>query len=448
MQKTQNPMAQRPIMPLLLSMAFPPMLSMLIQSLYNIVDSIFVSRLGEEALTAVSLAFPLQNAVLAVAVGTGVGVSASLSRHLGAEDLDAANQTANHGLLFTAIHSILFVLVGLFLSGPFLRLFTQNPNVYAMGLAYSRIVIPLSFGSLFHILIEKILQSTGNMLVPMILQAVGALTNVVLDPIMIFGWGFIPAMGVAGAAIATIIGQMLACGLSFLLFLRGKSPVRFRLRAFRFSREQTRLIYSVALPSTMMTLMPSILVSILNAILAPVSQAAVAVLGLYFKTQTFVNMPTNGMIQAMRPIVSYNYGARRMDRLRQTIRCGMIVACLMFALGSLLFMAAPGWLMSLFHAEDQVLSLGIAAFRLIGMSFLLSTLGIVYSGAFEALGLGAQSLAVSLLRQLLIIPPVSLLLMPAMGLNGMWIAFPIAEALSSVVALWLWRGAGRKVGLR
>lgn len=447
LEKTQNPMGVKPVLPLLLNMAFPPMLSMLIQSLYNIVDSMFVARLSGEALTAVSLAFPLQNAVLAVAVGTGVGVNACVSKYLGAGDRESANRSACHGLLFTALHSVLFILVGLFLSGPFLSLYTQDPVVYEMGLSYSRIVITLSFGSLFHILIEKILQATGNMVVPMIMQGVGALTNIILDPVMIFGWGPIPAMGVSGAAIATIIGQFLACALSFWFFWGVKDGVRFDFSGFALSRAHAAGIYGVALPSTAMNLMPSVLVSILNAILAPISQAAVAVLGLYFKTQTFVNMPTNGMIQAMRPIIGYNYGARLNGRLHQAIRCGLGVAALMLGLGSLLFMALPGWLLSLFDAQGEILSLGVSAFRLIGLSFILSTLGIVFSGAFEALGQGAQSLAISLLRQLLIIPALSLLLIPFMGLNGMWITFPIAEAVSSLAALFIWKQSQRKLGI-
>lgn len=447
MEKTQNPMGVKPVLPLLLSMAFPPMLSMLIQSLYNIVDSMFVARLGNAALTAVSLAFPLQNAVLAVAVGTGVGVSACVSKFLGAGDKAAANQNACHGLVFTALHSLLFVLVGLFLSGPFLSLFTRDPAVYQMGLTYSRIVITLSFGSLFHILIEKILQASGNMIIPMILQGVGALTNIILDPIMIFGWGPIPAMGVAGAAVATIIGQFLACGLSFLFFLRQKSGVRFDFQAFRLSRAHAAGIYGVALPSTVMNLMPSVLVSILNAILAPISSAAVAVLGLYFKTQTFVNMPTNGMIQAMRPIIGFNYGAHLNERLQKTIRCGMGAAALMLGLGSLLFVAMPGGLLSLFDAQGEILSVGVPAFRLIGLSFILSTLGIVFSGVFEALGQGVRSLIISLLRQLLIIPALSLALIPLMGLSGMWITFPIAEAVSSAAALLIWKQSERKLDI-
>ena len=285
---SSNAMGTRPVLPLLLSMSVPPMISMLIQSMYNVVDSIFVARLSQNALTAVSLAFPLQNLVLAVAVGLGVGLNACIARSLGAGDPEKANDAAAHGLVFTTIHALLFVLVGVFGTRPFLQMFTTDPEVLEMGCQYSYIVICLSFGSLYHIFIEKIFQATGNMVAPMILQGVGAIINIVLDPILIFGLFGLPAMGVPGAAIATVAGQMTACALAVALFVKGDCPVRIHMKGFRLKGAVAAQVYSVAVPSGLMVALPSLLVGMLNAILSAFSQTAVAVFGACFKLQTFV----------------------------------------------------------------------------------------------------------------------------------------------------------------
>ena len=436
---SSNAMGTRPVLPLLLSMSVPPMISMLIQSMYNVVDSIFVARLSQNALTAVSLAFPLQNLVLAVAVGLGVGLNACIARSLGAGDPEKANDAAALGLVFTTIHALLFVLVGVFGTRPFLQMFTTDPEVLEMGCQYSYIVICLSFGSLYHIFIEKIFQATGNMVAPMILQGVGAIINIVLDPILIFGLFGLPAMGVPGAAIATVAGQMTACALAVALFVKGDCPVRIHMKGFRLKGAVAAQVYSVAVPSGLMVALPSLLVGMLNAILSAFSQTAVAVFGAYFKLQTFVYMPASGLVQGMRPIMSFNYGAGRRDRMHQILRSSLLVTGGIMLVGWLLFTLLPGPIMALFGADARMSAMGASALRIISLGFVVSTVGFVLAGAFEALGKGVQSLTVSMIRQLIVIPPLAWALSKPFGLAGVWASFPIAELLAAVVAVVLYR---------
>lgn len=436
---SSNAMGTRPVLPLLLSMSVPPMVSMLIQSMYNVVDSIFVARLSQNALTAVSLAFPLQNLVLSVAVGLGVGLNACIARSLGAGDPQKANDAAAHGLVFTTLHALLFVLVGMFGTRPFLQMFASDPEVLEMSCQYSHIVICLSFGLLYHIFIEKIFQATGNMVVPMILQGVGAIINIILDPILIFGLFGLPALGVPGAAIATVAGQMTACALAVLLFLKSSCPVRIRMKDFRLNGALTAQLYGVGIPSGLIMAMPSLLVGMLNAVLSAFSQTAVAVFGAYFKLQTFVYMPVSGLVQGMRPIMSFNYGAGRRDRMRQILRSSLLLTAGIMLAGWLLFSLLPGPIMSLFGADAEMSAMGTSALRIISLGFLVSTIGCVLAGAFEALGKGVQSLAVSMTRQFIIIPPLAWVLSKRFDLAGVWISFPIAETLAAVVALVLYR---------
>ncbi len=433
-------MGTKPVLSLLVSMSVPPMISMLIQSLYNIVDSLFVARLSQDALTAVSLVFPLQNLVLAVAVGTGVGVNACVAKSLGEKNRKEVDLAATQGAISTIFHIILFIFIGAFGSRWFLGLFTDMDSIIQMGCEYSYIVICFSGASMFHILIEKIFQSTGNMVVPMILQAVGAIVNIILDPILIFGLIGFPALGIAGAAIATVIGQFVACFLAVILYLRKDCGVHINIKKFKWNAAMAKKIYSIAIPSGLMISMPSILVGVLNRILFEISQTAVAVFGIYFKLQTFVYMPANGVIQGMRPIISYNFGARNYKRMKQTLRSALsIVGAIMFA-GMLLFLFQSKQILILFGGEAEMMEIGINALRIISLGFVVSTIGVVISGAFEALGKGVYSLTVSLLRQMLIIPPLAFLLVrfTQIGINGVWMTFPIAETIASVVALILY----------
>ncbi len=444
----ENPMGTRPVFPLLMRMAIPPMISMLIQSMYNIVDSIFVAQISQDALTAVSLAFPLQNLALAVAVGFGVGLNACIARNLGAGNQKAVDSAAAHGFYFSLLHSILFVIIGWLGSGPFLSLFSQDPEILKMGYEYSSIVLCLSFGNMFHLYTEKMFQAMGSMLFPMAMQAFGAGLNIVLDPLFIFGAFGLPGMGVKGAAVATILGQIAAASLSFFCFVRHSGEIHLSLRNFKLNGKILRDVYSVTIPSAIMMSLPSILVGILNGILAGLSQVGVAILGLYFKLQTFVYMPGSGLIQGMRPIVSYNYGAGKWDRMKQTVKCSSLVTVLLMAAGTLVFLLAPQQIMGLFQAQGELLESGVQALGIISLGFVVSSVGVVFSGVFEALGKGGRSLAISLIRQLLVIPPLALLLAGplGMGATGVWVSFPAAELLAAVVALFLYKDWERREG--
>lgn len=435
---SQNSFMQtKPVLPLLLSMSVPMMLSMLIQSLYNIVDSIYVSRLGTGALTAVSIAYPLQNAILSVAVGVGVGISTAISIHLGSGNQKRANLAATLGLALTFLHSILFVLIGLWASRPFLALFTKDPQVLREAVNYSQIVLCLSFGELFQIAFEKIFQGIGEMKITMYLLLAGCGINILLDPLLIFGIGPFPTLGVSGAAIATVIGQICGFLLYVLVYLRKPYAVQIHFKDLKPDFHMIRQIYSVGIPSTIMMLLPSLLISILNRILSTFSDVYVAVLGVYFKLQTFIYMPANGIVQGMRPIVGYNYGANEEKRVRQIIHYALAVAAGVMLVGTLLALLFPTQILSLFDADAELMSAGVLALRVISLGFLVSSVGLIYSGAFEGLGNGRNSLIISLLRQFLITVPCSLVLSHFLGVLGVWIAFPAGELCAAVVAVLL-----------
>ena len=434
-----NQMKDKPIFPLLMSMAFPPMISMLIQSLYNVVDSIFVAKLGEDALTAVSLIFPLQNFSLAMSVGLGVGMNALIARHLGANEEKKASYIASQGIYMSFLHSLIFVIIGLFLIQPFLSLFTTKQSVLDYGKQYGMFVITLTFASFIHIAIEKMFQACGNMVVPMIMQMVGALVNIILDPILIFGYFHMPALGVAGAAIATIIGQFSSCILSIILFTYLKTPIHLHLKT-RLHFSAFKEIYAIAIPSCLMMCLPSILVSLLNMILSLSSQTAVAFFGIYYKLQTFVYMPSNGVIQGMRPIISFNYGARDFKRMKETIIITTKTIGAILLGGTLLFIVATKPILSLFSANDVMMDMGIPGLRVLALGFVISTFGIVMSGVFEAIGEGKYSLFISLLRQFILTIPLSFILIRYLDVMGVWLTFPLSEVVALVVSFILYKG--------
>lgn len=435
----ENIMGTKKILPLIISLGLPPMISMLIQSLYNIVDSIFVASLGEKALTAVSLVFPLQNITLAVAVGLGVSINSLTSRGLGSKNYKEVNNASTHAFILTAIHSLIFILIGLFISEPFLRMFTNDSEILSWAIDYSQIVVCMTFGQLFHIYIEKLFQAVGNVIMPMIMQIVGAIVNVILDPILIFGYFGFPAMGVTGAAIATVIGQLTACIVSFILFKRAHTGIEISFKDFRWNSHIVKNIYAIAIPSGLLSAMPSLLVTILNSILASISQTAVAVFGLYFKVQNFVYMPACGIVQGMRPIIGYNYGAKKYERIHETInKCLLLISAIMI-LGTMLFLFIPDVILSMFSASEDMMSMGMNAFKIICLGFIPSTIGVVFSGVFEALGKGKESLTISLLRQMTVIPILSLLIKDIFGLNGIWFTFVLAESIAALAALILYK---------
>lgn len=434
-QSKQDFMKTKPVLPLLLSMGVPMMLSMLIQSLYNIVDSIFVSRLGTDALTAVSLVYPLQNVIVSVAVGVGVGISSVISRHLGAGNQESADKAATIGMALTVLHAILFVLVGIFVTVPFLKLFTDDAAILDMAAQYGKIVLCFSFGSLLQISMEKIFQATGNMMATMCLLGTGCIINIILDPILIFGYFGAPALGVSGAAIATVIGQIAAFLLYIVVYKKMNIGVSISRIHLSFDVSIIKQIYSVGIPSSIMTTLPSVLISILNGLLIGFSDVYVAVLGIYFKLQTFIYMPANGIIQGLRPIVGYNYGAHETKRMFQAIHLSLLFAAILMALGTVAALVFPEQILSLFDADASLMESGVTALRIISLGFLVSTFSIVYSGTFEALGKGKESLAISLLRQFIITIALSYLLSAPFGVNGIWASFPIAEAIAAAAAI-------------
>ena len=427
-------MRTKPVFPLLVSMSVPMMLSMLIQSLYNIVDSIYVSRLGTDALTAVSLAYPLQNAIVSVGVGIGVGISSAVSIYLGSGDQEKADRAATLGVILTFFHCILFVLAGIFITRPFLHLFTDDPDILKDACDYTYIVLCLSFGALLQLAFEKIFQSIGKMKITMYLLIVGCVINIILDPVLIFGLLGFPALGVAGAAIATVIGQISAFLLYILVYVRKSYAVRIRLKYVRPDWKIIRRIYSVGIPSSIMMLLPSVLISLLNRILASFSDLYVAVLGVYFKLQTFIYMPANGIVQGMRPILGYNYGAGEHARVRSAIRYSLGCAAAIMLTGTLLSLILPGQIFTLFDADAALMDAGVTALRIICLGFLISSIGVIYAGAFEALGNGRDSLIISLLRQFVVTIPLSYMLSHFFGPVGVWIAFPAGEFCAAVVA--------------
>lgn len=437
MEQTEqrNKMGTKPVFPLLMSMAFPPMLSMLIQSMYNIVDSMFVARFSQNALTAVSLAFPLQNLVLAVAVGAGVGVNSYISRKLGARDRDAANAAVTHGFLLSVAHAIFFVLFGLVAIKPFFRMFTDSPEIISLACDYSYIVVLGAFAQLFHIMVEKLLQSTGRMLAPMLLQTIGAIANIILDPILIFGLLGAPRMGVRGAAIATLLGQILSMTLSLLVFFLRDQDLRMDLKKFRPDLRAIAQIYAVGVPTMLMNALGSLLVTLLNSILIRFSELAVSVFGVYFKLQTFVFMPVSGLTQGALPIMGYNYGAQNRRRLLSTLRCAVLVAVGIMAAGNLLFVLIPDKLLLLFNASPEMLEMGVSALRIISCSYIFAAVGLIFSTMFQAVGKGSYSLTVFLMRQLIVVVPLAFLLSRTLGLNGIWLSFPIAEAAGAIAAV-------------
>ena len=429
-------MGTAPILPLIFSMSLPAMFSMLVQALYNIVDSYFVAQVSEKALAAVSLAFPLQNLLIAFAVGTAVGVTSLISRRLGQGLQEEANAAATHGILLAVATWVLFALYGAFFSTPFFHLFETDPEIIQMGDTYISICCVFSFGVFVEICLERTLQATGNMIWPMIFQLIGAVTNIIMDPILIFGWFGLPAMGVAGAAIATVMGQILAMVVAALVVTFGKHDVHVSFRRFRLSWRTIKDIYVVGIPSIVMQSIGTVMTMALNGILSGFSTAAYTVFGIYFKLQSFVFMPVFGLNQGLLPILGYNYGARNRKRMMTAFRDGCAIALVIMAAGMAVFLAAPQWLLSIFNASAELLEIGIPALRIICTCFLFAALGIVCSTLFQAVGKGVYSLIVSLMRQLAVLVPAAwILAQVTQQVVFVWWAFPIAECVSLVVSL-------------
>ncbi|MGN0265928.1 MAG: MATE family efflux transporter [Oliverpabstia sp.] len=435
----ENKMGTMPVPKLLFQMSIPMMLSMLVQALYNVIDSIFVAQINENALTAVSLAFPLQNLMISIAVGTGVGVNALLSRSLGEKNMKAVQDTARNGLFLSVASFIVFALFSLIIIKPFLSFQTNDSQILEYGTTYLRIVTLLSAGVFMGIMLERLLQATGRTFYTMLSQGFGAIINIIFDPILIFGLLGFPRMGVAGAATATVLGQFCGMFLSLTLNIRYNKDININMKSFRPNRNIISGIYAVGVPSIIMQAIGSVMTFGMNKILIQFTSTATAVFGVYFKLNSFIFMPIFGLNNGMVPIVAYNYGARNKQRLMHTVKLSIITAVCVMMVGIALFMLIPGQLLGLFNASDEMLTIGIPALRIIALSFLFAGYCIVVGSVFQALGNGVYSLIVSVCRQLLVILPAAALLAKVGGLHAVWWAIPIAELASVTLSTFYFR---------
>lgn len=418
---------------LLLSMSLPIMISMIIQALYNIVDSIFVAKFSQDALTGVTVAFPMQNLMIAVGSGTGVGISAFLSKSLGEGKRELASKVAKNGLLLAGLSWTLFLIIGIFFARPFIASQTSSEAVVEYGAEYLSLCSVLSFGIFFQITLERLLQSTGKTFFTMITQATGAIINIILDPIFIFGYFGLPAMGISGAAIATVFGQTVAAVLGIIFNLKLNKELDFSFKGFKPDIDIIKRIYVVGLPSIVMMAISSVMTFAMNKILDGFSTVATNVFGIYFKLQSFAVMPVVGINNGMVPIISYNYGARRKDRIMKTIKYSVIFALSITIGCMLIFQFFPEQLIKMFAAEGEaeaLLEMGVPALRIISLNFIFAGFCIVSGSVFQAMGNGVLSLIVSVARQLVVLVPAAYILSKIGGVNAVWWSFPLAECMS------------------
>ena len=435
----ENKMGYMPVPRLLFTMSMPMVISMLVQALYNVVDSVFVARISENALTAVSMAFPVQNLMIAVSGGTGVGINALLSRSLGEKQFRQADRAARNGLFLGLVTYLAFAVFGLAGSRLFFTSQTSDPELIAYGTQYVFTVTVFSFGICLAVVGERLLQSTGRTIYNMITQGLGAIINIILDPILIFGlWGF-PRMEVLGAAVATVVGQICGMALSLFFNVRKNQEINLNMKGFRPDWATIRKIYEVGLPSIIMQSIGSVMVFGVNKILMMFTSTAVSVFGVYFKLQSFIFMPVFGLNNGMVPIIAYNYGARRKKRITETVKLSIGAAVAVMLAGLAVFQLRAEALLEIFDASPDMLSIGVPALRTISLSFLFAGYCIVVGSVFQALGNGVYSLAVSVARQILVILPVAYVFARLWGLNAVWWSIPIAEIVSVVMSTVLLR---------
>lgn len=434
-QQNENKMGTMPVGKLLISMSLPMMISMFVQSLYNIVDSIFVAQISENALTAVSLAFPIQNLLIAVGVGTGVGINSLLSRRLGEGRHDEVSKVALNGIFLTFLSFLVFMVIGFFVPRPYFESQTDNVEIIEYGVSYMRICLIASVGLFGSMTFERLLQSTGRTLLSMVSQMVGTVFNLVFDPLLIFGMYGFPKLGIAGAAIATVLGQIAAMIVSFILNLRKNNEIKFSLKGFKPNGAIIKDIYSVGVPSILLSSIGSIMVYFLNLILGAFSTTAIAVFGVYFKLQSFIFMPVFGLNNGAVPIIAYNYGAKKKIRILKAISFSSIAAFAIMFVGMILFEIFPQQLLMWFNASEEMLFIGTKALRIIALHFPLAAFCIIFGCVFQALGKGIQSMVVSFVRQLIVLLPVAWLLSLTGNVNSVWWAFPIAEGSSLLLSI-------------
>ena len=436
----ENKMGVMPIKQLIVTMSLPMMISMMVQALYNVVDSIFVSQINEEALTAVTLAFPMQNLMIALAAGTGVGVNALLSRSLGEKKFERSDGAANASILLTVFNYAVFLIIGIFGAGKFIASQTQNPLIREYGATYLSIICCCSLGLFFQVAFERLLQSTGRTIFSMISQASGAITNIIFDPIFIFGLGPFPKMGVAGAAYATILGQLVGCMIGLYCNLHYNKDIKLSMKSILHPElDIIKEIYYVGVPSILMMSIGSAMTYMMNRILEGFSSTATAVFGVYFKLQSFFFMPVFGLNNGLIPVLAYNYGARNQERIKEALKFAIILAVSIMVVGMVTFLAIPKVLLGFFAASDDMLRMGVPALRIISLSFPLAGLCIAMGSIFQAFSKSIFSLVISVGRQLVVLIPAAWLLSKTGVLDLVWCAFPIAELSSLLLSSYFFR---------
>ncbi len=442
-----NKMGEMPVKTLLLDMGIPIMISMLVQALYNVVDGVFVAQLSENALTAVSMAFPMQNLIIAFAVGNGVGINANLSKALGCGDRKRANSVAKNGLLLQGLSYLIFLIAGIFAVEPYMRAQTDNQEILNYGVTYLRIVLCLSIGVFVQISFERFLQSTGRAKYSMYTQLSGAVFNIVFDPILIFGLLGFPKMGVAGAAVATVGGQFFAAAMGFFLNLKKNPEVSLSYKDFKPDGIMLADMCRVSVPSIAMSSIISLTMFLMDLILKNFSSTAVAVFGVYGKLQSFVFMPVFGLNNAIVPIIAYNYGANKPERIHQTIKYGILYATGILVVGLIIMQTMPNILLRMYDASDYMMSIGVPAFRIISTSFVFVGVNIVCSSGCQAFGKGVYSLIISVIRQIAALLPIAWLFSLTGKLDLVWLCFPISEAIATCVSVPLLRRVIKKAGM-
>lgn len=432
-------MKEKPVFPLILSMALPMIISMLVNSLYNIVDSFFVAQISEDAMTALSLVYPVQNLINAAAIGFGVGINAVIALHLGAGAKQKADAAAVHGMILSAIHGVVAMVVSILIMPSFLRMFTSSETVIDLGVQYSNIAFSFSLIIMLGLFFEKLFQSVGMMKETMVSLLAGCITNIILDPVLIFGIGIFPEMGIEGAALATGIGQVVTLAIYLVLYVLRPMSVRVRRKGFAWDGRMVLRLYAIGIPATLNLALSSLLVSCLNALLSVYSQSYVVILGIYYKLQTFLYLPANGIVQGIRPIIGYNYGAGEYKRVKSIYRITLGLSGLIMAFGTVICMTAAAPLIGLFTENPETIQAGGTALRIISAGFIISSVSVTTSGALEGLGKGTQSLVISLCRYVVVILPAAFLLSRIFGPNGVFHAFWVTEAVTAVIALLVYR---------
>lgn len=441
----ENKMGYMPVNKLLISMSLPMMASMMVQALYNIVDSIFVSRVSENALTAVSMAFPLQCLMIAIAGGTCVGINAILSKALGEKNFERANATASNGIFLSILSYLLFLIIGLTCVGPFYKSQTTDPEIIEYGIQYMTVVCTCSFGLFGQFIFERLLTSTGRTFYTMITQATGAIINIIFDPILIFGLFGFPKMGITGAAVATVIGQIVAGIFALFMNLKKNPDIKISMKGFKPDGEIIGEIYRIGIPSIIMQSIGSVMNYIMNKVLIGFTSTAVAVFGVYYKMQSFIFMPIFGLNNGLVPIVAFNYGAKKKDRMMKAWKLSWLYATIIMCVGTISFEVIPQYMFMLFDASETMLEIGITAFRVIGVHFPVAAFCIVTGTIFQALGKSTYSMVVSIMRQIVVLIPAALILASFNNVDLVWWAFPIAEVMSAAATTFYFFRIKRKI---